>query len=83
MDGNLDLGTIALGEARFYTTIYKGEQADNVTVFSKKFVPKEAKASSEPFILTSSKITIDDGIFRYRDENLSSTDILHLSLIHI
>lgn len=76
MDGNLELGTIALDGTQFHLKIYKDEDSDNISIFSKKFVPENPDPNAPPFMLTSSKVTLEDGMFRYIDENLDDQLVL-------
>lgn len=70
--GDFDLGTITIDGGRFFLKRYKGEDSDNISIFSKKFVTKNT-SSSKPFVLTSSKVIFTNGHFKYTDEELAQT----------
>lgn len=76
IDGNLELGSIALEGTKFYLKSYKGEGSDNISIFSKKFVPKNPNPNAPPFVMTSSKITLEGAVFRYIDEDLENPVVL-------
>jgi len=76
IDGNLELGSIALDEAKFYLKFYKGEESDNISIFSKKFIPKTPNPNAPPFVMTSSKIIFEDAVFRYIDEDLEDQIVI-------
>ena len=70
MNEDFDLGTITIDEGKFYLKRYKGETTDNISVFSKKFVPKNP-TSSGLFLMSSAKVVFTNGRFKYTDEELS------------
>ncbi len=70
LEENFDLGTITLTKGKFFLKKYQGEISDNISIFSKKFASN--KPSSESiFLLSSSRISIENGHFKYIDENLT------------
>lgn len=71
MNENFELGAITLDDGRFFMKRYKGEDSDNISIFSKKFIPKTPSAGGT-FLMSSSRIEVSDGHFRYTDEELSS-----------
>ncbi|WP_299682917.1 translocation/assembly module TamB domain-containing protein [uncultured Dokdonia sp.] len=76
IDGNLELGSIALDGAKFYLKFYAGEESDNISIFSKKFVPKIPNPNAPPFVMTASKITLEDAVFKYIDEDLDDQVVI-------
>ncbi|MFC4634559.1 translocation/assembly module TamB domain-containing protein [Dokdonia ponticola] len=76
IDGNLELGSIDLDGTQFHLKIYKDEDSDNISIFSKKFAPENPDPNAPPFTLTSSKITLEDAMFRYSNENLDDPLVL-------
>ncbi|MFT5890001.1 MAG: hypothetical protein ACI9Y7_000089 [Dokdonia sp.] len=76
IDGNLELGSIALEGTQFHLKIYEGEENDNISIFSKKFAPENPNPDAPPFIMTSSKITLEDAYFRYIDEGLEDQVVI-------
>lgn len=71
MNDNFDLGAIYLEGGRFFIKQYEGEESDNISIFSKKFISKNSK-STKPFVLASPKITLVDGHFKYTNNNLKN-----------
>lgn len=76
IDGNLELGTIALDGAKFNLKFYSGEESDNISIFSRKFAPEVPNPDAPPFILTSSKISLEDARFRYIDQDLQDSLVI-------
>lgn len=76
IDGNLELGSIALDGAKLHLKYYSGEESDNISIFSKKFAPKVPNPDAPPFVMTSSKISLDDATFKYIDQDLQDSLIL-------
>ncbi len=82
IDGNLDFGFIELNEAKFYLKTYKGEDSDNVTIFSDKFSSDKPK-SDKPFSLLGEDITLTNSKVKIINENLETPEIFNLSEIEI
>ncbi len=78
VDGKLRFGNITIDELVFNLKTYKGERLTNLDVFIEKLEgePVENQSPSS-FLLTSSKIKLNDGIFRLIDENLNNQNILN------
>ncbi len=76
LNGNLELGSIALEGAKFNLKFYSGEESDNISIFSKKFAPKEPNPNAPPFEMTSSKISLKDAKFKYIDQDLQDSLII-------
>ena len=70
MNEDFALGTITIDDGKFYMKRYKGEVTDNISIFSKKFVPKKT-ASAKAFVLSSSKVILSKGKFKYTDQELA------------
>lgn len=76
IDGKLAFGKINMQGLVFNLKIYKGENHTNLDVFVEKLEAGDTTASKDPFLLTSSKIALNDGRFRLIDENLDTPKIL-------
>ena len=70
MNENFDLGTINLDGGKLFITQYENEESDNISIFSKKFIPENPTAG-KPFVLASPKIILSNSHFRYKNENLN------------
>ncbi|HZW78329.1 MAG TPA: hypothetical protein VFF21_08505, partial [Flavobacteriaceae bacterium] len=57
INGKLHLDKIKLERARFYLKTYKGEETDNLTVFTDKFAT-DKEPSGEPFFLSGRSIKL-------------------------
>lgn len=70
IDNEVDLGAISLSGVHFYMKTYKGEEDDNMAVFLQSFddgTPKDS--TSNPFVLKTDNIYVEDLQFRLTDEN--------------
>jgi hypothetical protein len=75
MDNKVKLGSVSMKGVHMHLTKYKDEPDDNLTIFTDKFEednPKDTtEISSEPFILRTENIYLDDLNYRQVDENKS------------
>lgn len=72
LDNKVDLGAASLSGAYFNMKTYKGEKNDNLSIFIDSFNSDTPKDSlSNPFILGSDKISLDNLTFKLLDENKS------------
>ncbi|CAM1347324.1 translocation/assembly module TamB domain-containing protein [Tenacibaculum insulae] len=70
IENSVDLGEASLSGAYFNMKTYKGEKDDNMSVFIDSFEDDTPKDSlSNPFVLKSDKISIDNLTFKLFDEN--------------
>jgi len=69
MNENFELGDISIDGGRFFLKRYAGEQSDNISIFSKKFIP-ENPSSGGSFVMSASQVRLSNGHFRYIDEEL-------------
>ncbi|MFD2566044.1 translocation/assembly module TamB domain-containing protein [Pseudotenacibaculum haliotis] len=70
MDNKVDLGSVSMKGINFHLKTYKGEELDNLTVFTDKFEddnPRDSTAA--PFLLRTSNIFLEDLNFRHEDDN--------------
>lgn len=63
--------------------MYEGETRDNLSVFSRKFAPKERKKESVPFELNAGEVEIINSRYSYIDENLDYPDIIVIDDLNI
>jgi hypothetical protein len=75
MDNKVNLGSVSMKGIHMHLTKYKDEDDDNLTIFTDKFEEDNSKdsiaTSSDPFVLRSSNIYLDDLNYRQVDENKS------------
>ena len=73
LDNKVDLGSVSMKGIHMHLTTYKDEEIDNLTIFTDKFEednPRDTTStSSDPFILRTSNIYLDDLNYRQIDEN--------------
>lgn len=70
VENNVDLGEASLSGAYFNMKKYKGEDDDNMSIFIDSFDDGKPKDSlSNPFVLKSNKITLENLTFKLLDEN--------------
>jgi len=70
IDNKINLGSVSLEGVNFYLKTYKDERYDNLTVFVDSFDSDTPKDSlSEPFLLNTSNIYVDDLTFKLVNEN--------------
>ena len=79
--GDLGFGNIALDFAKLYVKTYKGEETDNLSIFSQKF--NTGKKSESPFSLFGNDVTLTNGRIKISDENLENTDIFIFNDVNV
>lgn len=81
--GQLFFGDLNLEQAKFYIKTYKGEEIDNLSVFSRKFAPEEPDENAPPFILETPNLSVQQLNMKIIDENLDNPEVLNLSSIDL
>ncbi len=81
INGTMDLGSVDLESPGLYIKKYQGEGSDNLSIFSKQFSSGKPSTGQE-FILSTPNIAINDGHFRYVDENLNTPKVLDYKNLH-
>lgn len=64
----MNLGAVDLDRTKFYITKYKGEENDNLYIFSHKF--KSDKPAAEPFHLAAGNVNFTNGHFKFTNQEL-------------
>ncbi len=77
-ENKFTFGDIDIEGLLFNIRTYRGEYDTNLDVFVAKFDDGQVREKKSDFLLSSSDITIEDGIFRISDENKESINILNL-----
>ena len=62
---------------------YEGENQTNLDVFVARFDDDNLKKEKSDFLLSSSDVSIEDGIFRLSDENKSPSEVFSFSDLNI
>ena len=81
--GKLTFGDIDVEDLIFNIKTYKGEKETNLDVFVNKFESDNPKKSISTFLLSSSDVSIYNGIFRLLDENRETTKLLEFTKLNI
>lgn len=82
-DGTLNFGDISLDDLVFNIKTYKGETDTNLDVFVARFDDDKPKTTNSSFLMSSSDITISNGVFRMNDENKETPKILQFDNLNI
>ena len=80
---NLNFGDLLLEDAKLYVKTYKGEEQDNLTVFSRKFAPETPLEDPPPFILESRTLTLANTIIKITDENLENPEVVTFTDVYL
>lgn len=83
LNTNLNFGDLALDDAKLYIQTYKGEETDNLSVFSKKFAPETPIENPDPFILEASTLQFENAIIKITDENLENPEVLTMDAVYL
>ncbi|WP_417213370.1 translocation/assembly module TamB domain-containing protein [Bizionia sp.] len=78
-NGKLVFGDIDLEGVIFNLVTYKGETDTNLDVFVARFDEDNQEVSESTFLMSSSDVTIRDGIFRMTNENNETPKILEFT----
>lgn len=74
-DGTMELGSIDLEGVKFYIKKYKEDEVDNLSLFSRKFNTGQPP-SGKVFLLSSPDIEIENGAFRFENEDLDNPQVI-------
>ncbi|MBT8259144.1 MAG: translocation/assembly module TamB [Bacteroidia bacterium] len=75
-NNKLTFGDIDIEGLLFNITTYLGEGDTNLDIFVEKFDDGKPRTEPSDFLLSSSDVTIEDGIFRISDENKEQSRVL-------
>lgn len=81
--GNLAFGDIDIMDLTFNVKTYAGENQTNLDVFVQRFETNNPKDPNANFLMSSSDVSIYDGIFRLIDENRESQKVLEFYDLNI
>ncbi|WP_308993741.1 translocation/assembly module TamB domain-containing protein [Mariniflexile litorale] len=83
INGKLTFGDIDVEDLVFNIKTYKGEVETNLDVFVHKFEDDNPRKTASTFLLSSSDVSIYNGIFRLLDENRETTQLLEFTKLNI
>ena len=81
MNSQMNLGDIALKNSKLYVKKYKGEENDNLYVFSQKF--NTGAPPSTPFKLSSSEVELINMHFKFSDEDLDNPTVVDYTNLNL
>lgn len=82
-NGKLAFGDIDIYGLMFNIKTYKGASDTNLDVFVAKFDDNNPRKEKSGFLLSSSDVSIYDGVFKLYDENKENAKMLHFEGLNI
>lgn len=82
-NGNLVFGDIDIENLIFNIKTYKGSKDTNLDVFVDRFEDDNPRTGKSSFLLSSSDVSIYDGLFMLSDENKETEKVLHFNDLNI
>ncbi|MDO5980295.1 translocation/assembly module TamB domain-containing protein [Flavivirga spongiicola] len=82
-NGKLEFGDIDIIDLVFNIKTYEGARDTNLDVFVAKLEGDNPTKGDGSFLLSSSDVSIYNGIFRLSDENRETTNVLHFNSLNI
>lgn len=83
LETNFNLGNLLLEDAKLNIKTYKGEETDNLSIFSKKFAPKTPVENPTPFILKANSLILNNTNISIVDENLDNPEVVFLEKVNL
>ena len=83
IDGTLNFGDIDMEDFIFNIVTYKGETDTNLDVFVARFDDENPRKEKSTFLLSSSDVTIYNGLFRLIDENKETPKVIEFDKLDI
>jgi hypothetical protein len=83
IDGTLNFGDIDLEDLIFNVVTYKGETETNLDYFVAKFDNANPRQEKSTFLLSSSDVSIYNGLFRLIDENRQTPKIIEFDKLDV
>ena len=81
--GNLEFGDIDIEKLIFNIKTYEGSTETNLDVFVNRFEDDNPRTGESTFLLSSSDVSIYNGVFTLSDENRETTKVLHFDDLNI
>lgn len=83
--GKLLLQHTNLSKPYFHIKTYKGEEESNIQVFAQSFESDKTlkEAEKKPFILSFSRLILDEGHFKITNENLEDPEVYSMQEIYL
>ncbi len=83
INGKLTFGDIDVNDLVFNIKTYKNETQTNLDVFIQKFEDDNPRDETSNFLLSSSDVSINNGVFRLTDQNKQTPKILEFTNLNI
>ena len=81
--GNLEFGDIDIEKLIFNIKTYEGSSETNLDIFVNRFEDDNPRTGKSSFLLSSSDVSIYDGVFSLSDENRETINVLHFDDLNI
>ncbi len=81
LNNRLNLGDVAISDGTVNVRKYKGEENDNLYIFSQKF--NTGNNSGTPFKLSSSEVELENMKFRFVDENRDDPNLVDFTNLNL
>ncbi len=81
LNNRLNLGDVAISDGTVNVRKYKGEENDNLYIFSQKF--NTGNNSGTPFKLSSSEVELENMKFRFVDENRDDHNLVDFTNLNL
>ncbi len=78
-----ELGDVLIEDLIFNMKIYKDEQSDNLMTLIRKFNSNNKPPSNKRFLLTTQNVIIDQGAFKFTNENLNTPEVIYYKNIFL
>ncbi|APY00223.1 translocation/assembly module TamB domain-containing protein [Lacinutrix venerupis] len=83
INGTLNFGDIDMEDLIFNIVTYKGETDTNLDVFVARFDSDNPRPEKSTFLLSSSDVSIYNGLFKFIDKNKETPEILEFNKLDI
>ncbi|MCR9183227.1 MAG: translocation/assembly module TamB domain-containing protein [Flavobacteriaceae bacterium] len=80
---NLNFGDLSLDDAVLNVKTYKGEEMDNLSIFSRKFAPETPLEDPPPFVLEATTLSLNNATITITDENLETPEVVSFKNVHL
>ena len=81
LNNRLNLGDVTISDGTMNVRKYKGEENDNLYIFSQKF--NTGSSSGTPFRLSSSEVELENMKFRFIDEDREDPNLVDFSNLNL
>lgn len=80
---NLNFGDLSLDDAVLNVKTYKGEEMDNLSVFTQKFAPETPLENPPPFVLEANTLNLNNATITITNENLETPEVVSFKNVNL